>query len=251
MIEECYMLRWLSLFRYCVAGYLILSVFVAYGFSQERQVFFREDFKTLEKWRPLTFPKISAHTTYGIESKDGESFLKAESNASASALIYKEEFNVYEYPKVRWRWKVDSVYRSGDPEKKSGDDYPIRIYVVFKYDPDKAGGLEKVKYGLAKKLYGEYPPHSTLSYVWASREDQKAIVTSPYTHRARLITLEKGDKKKGLWQDEEISIVEDYRKAFGADPPPIASLGIMNDSDNTGENSISYVDFIEVFKNGK
>lgn len=245
------MLRWLSAYRYCIAACLMFLVFVVNGFSQERQVFFREDFKNLEKWRPLNFPKISAHTKYSIEAKDGERFLKAESNASASALIYKEEFNVYEYPKARWRWRVDSIYLTGDQEKKSGDDYPIRIYVVFKYDPDQAGGLEKVKYGLAKKIYGEYPPHSTLNYIWASRDDQKTIITSPYTERAKLITLEKGGKKTGTWQDEEISIVEDYRKAFGSDPPPIASLGIMNDSDNTGEKSISYVDFIEVFKNGK
>jgi hypothetical protein len=31
-------------------------------------------------------------------------------------------------------------------------------------------------------------------------------------------------------------------------PPPIASLAIMNDSDNTGEKSVSYVDFMEVSK---
>lgn len=245
------MLRWLSIFRYCVAVCLLLLAFVAHGVSQERQVFFREDFKNLEKWRPLDFPKIPTHTIYSVESKDGESYLKAESNVSASALIFKEEFNVYEYPKVKWRWKVDNVYRTGDPEKKSGDDYPVRIYIVFKYDPEKAGGLEKVKYGLAKKIYGEYPPHSTLSYVWTSREDQKTVITSPYTDRAKLIALEKGNKKTGLWQDEEIDIVEDYRKVFGSDPPSMAGLGIMNDSDNTGEKSTSYVDFIEVFKNGR
>lgn len=237
--------------RYCVALCGIYLILAANGIAGERQVLFREDFKTLERWRPLYFPKITAHTTYGIESKDGESFLKTESSASASALIYSEEFNVYEYPKVKWRWKVDSVYRTGDPEKKSGDDYPIRIYVIFKYDPDKAGGLEKVKYGLMKKMYGEYPPHSTLSYIWASHEDQKMIITSPYTDRAKLIALEKGGKKVGLWQDEEVSIIEDYRKAFGSDPPSLASLGIMNDSDNTGEKSLSYVDFIEVFRNSK
>jgi hypothetical protein len=48
--------------------------------------------------------------------------------------------------------------------------------------------------------------------------------------------------------EEEANILEDYTKAFGAAPPAIASIAIMNDSDNTGESSVSYVDYIEVYK---
>ena len=47
---------------------------------------------------------------------------------------------------------------------------------------------------------------------------------------------------------EEADVIEDYKKAFGVSPPAVASIAIMNDSDNTGESSVSYIDFIEVFK---
>jgi hypothetical protein len=216
--------------------------------SQSTGTLFREDFDTLENWRPLYFPKISRHSTYTTEANGSESFLKAESKASASALVYKQEFNVYDYPGVRWRWKVSNVYVDADPEKKSGDDYPVRVYIMFKYDPKTANTIDKVKHGIARSLYGEYPPHSTLSYIWANRTEQKAIITSPYTDKARLIALEKGNGKAGMWQDEEINILQDYKRAFGADPPSLASIAIMNDSDNTGQQSVSYIDFIEVFK---
>jgi hypothetical protein len=233
-----------------VAVICLLSV-ISPAYPQDTRVLFREDFNTLENWRPLYFPKIPRHSTYTVETNGSESFLKAESNTSASALIFKQEFNIYDYPKVRWRWKISNVYHDADPEKKSGDDYPIRVHIMFKYDPRTANTIDKVKYGIVRGLYGEYPPRSTLNYVWANGMEQKAIITSPYTDKAKLIALEKGKRKVGMWQDEEANIIQDYRGAFGADPPSIASIAIMNDSDNTGQQSVSYIDFIEVFKGDK
>jgi hypothetical protein len=122
--------------------------------SQSDNTLLREDFNNLDNWRPLYFPKISHHSTYAVERHGGESFLKAESAASASAIVYKQEFNVYEYSTIQWRWKISNVCLNADFETKSGDDCPIRIYVIFKYDTESAHGLDKVKYGFAKKLYG-------------------------------------------------------------------------------------------------
>ncbi|MBP1735437.1 MAG: hypothetical protein H6Q53_1724 [Deltaproteobacteria bacterium] len=234
---------------FITAAFLLLAVSSSY--SQDVGILFREDFNNLNNWRPLYFPKISRHSTYMVVNNGSESFLKAESNASASALVYKEDFNVYDYPQARWGWKVNSVYQNTAPEKKSGDDYPIRVYIIFKYDPDAAQALDKIKYGMAKKIYGEYPPHSTLTYVWANKEEQKTIITSPYTNKAKLITLKKGNGKTGMWQNEEVNVLQDYKKAFGTDPPAVANIAIMNDSDNTGQRSVSYIDFIEVFKGEK
>ena len=124
------------------------------------------------------------------------------------------------------------------------------IYIMFQYNPDEAGPLEGLQYSIAKRRYGEYPPHSTLNYVWANREGQKDAITSPYTDRVKLIALEKGSRKAGTWLTEEVNILSDYRKVFGKDPPEVASLAIMNDSDNTGQPSVSYVDFIEVYRYG-
>lgn len=229
----------------------VVFLLVPSSHAQNPTVVFREDFASLENWRPLYFPKIPKHTTYTIEANEGNSFLAAQSAGSASALVYKDHFNVYEHPRARWRWKISNIYNNAPPQKKSGDDYPIRVYVVFKHDPETAGLLDKVKYGVARKLYGEYPPHSTLNYVWANDDVQKTIITSPYTDKARLIALQKGGEKAGTWQDEEINILKDYRAAFGVDPPPTASLAIMSDSDNTGQSAVSYLDFIEVFKDGQ
>jgi hypothetical protein len=211
-------------------------------------VLLREEFHDLNQWRPVTFPKIKEHTQYTIEEQGRESVLRAESRGSASAIVHRQLFNVYDYPMLRWKWKVMNVYEKGNARTKEGDDYPLRIYVLFEYDPDKAGFYDAIKYGLAKIFYGEYPPHSALSYIWANRDDETGIITSAYASNAKMIVLQKGKKKVGRWILEERNILDDYRRAFGADPPAMATLGIMNDSDNTREASVSYVGFIEVYR---
>jgi hypothetical protein len=216
--------------------------------ADDHQVLFREDFDDLDSWKPLAFPKIKSRSTYTIEQTGSEHILRAESSASASAIVYKDSFSVSDFPRVKWRWKVKNVYVKGDVRSKEGDDYPIRVYVMFEYDPDKAGTMDRIKYGFAKSLYGEYPPHSSLSYIWSSKDDPEKFVVSPYTDKAVMVLLEKGPAKVGTWVDEEIDIMADYEKAFKAKPPARARIAVMNDSDNTGESSVSYLEYIEVFK---
>jgi hypothetical protein len=237
------------MYRYLFKHTLIfLCISAALVHAEGRTVLFREDFNDVNSWKPLYFPKIEKHSSYVIQSNDSGSYLKAESDASASAVVYKGEINMYQYPRMRWRWKVENVYRSGDAKRKSGDDYPLRIYVVFKYDPGKAGFMEKLKYDAAKLIYGEYPPHSSLNYIWANSEHEERIIINAYTEKSKMILLQKGESKVGRWVTQDVNILEDYQEAFGKKPPPIASIAVMNDSDNTGEKSISYLDYIEVYR---
>jgi hypothetical protein len=141
---------------------------------------------------------------------------------------------------------VSNIYQKGDEKKKSGDDYPLRIYVVFKYDSRKASVLEKAQYSAAKLIYGEYPPHSSINYIWANKTYPERIVPTPYTAKAQMILLQKGAGLAGQWVKEEVNALKDYREAFGSDPPAVAALAIMADADNTGEKALGFVDYIEV-----
>lgn len=216
--------------------------------ADDHAVLFREDFANLDSWKPFTFPKIKKHSMYTIDTEGEKHILKTESSASASAIVYRDVFDVYTHPRVKWRWKVHNVYAKGDVRSKEGDDYPVRVYIMFEYDPEKAGFVERITYGFAKSLYGEYPPHSSLSYIWSSKDDPGTFVISPYTDKAMMVLLEKGPAKVGTWVDEEIDILADYQKAFKTKPPARARIAIMNDSDNTGESAVSWLEYIEVFK---
>jgi len=44
------------------------------------------------------------------------------------------------------------------------------MYVMFTFDPKHASFWERREYEGLRLLFGECPPHSTLTYVWASRD---------------------------------------------------------------------------------
>lgn len=219
------------------------------GGSALQPVIFREDFDTLDRWKPLKFKNIANMCTYTLDpQEDKECYVKAVSSNSASGMVWQGEFDVYEHPMIRWRWKVSNVYIKGNALEKAGDDYPMRIYVMFRYDPRDPHVKKKFKYGLAKLLYGEYPPYASLNYIWANREHQQQFIPNPFAKETMMIPLQSGSERVGRWVEEERNILEDYREAFGEDPPAKAGLAFMNDSDNTGESSESWIDWIEIFK---
>jgi hypothetical protein len=219
---------------------LLLIIFAALSLNAE--VLLKENFDSLKNWEPLLFEKIKEHSSY--ETKD--SILIASSEASASGIKFKKSYDIYKYPKLTFKWKVNNIYKKGDATTKKGDDYPIRIYVMFKYNPKKASFFEQIKYDFAKSIYGEYPPHSSINYIWANKKQEKRIITSSYTSRAKMIVLDEGTKKVNSWQIHTVDVLEDYHKAFGETPPREVTLAIMSDSDNTKESSLSYIDYIEV-----
>ena len=231
---------------------VLLTFFIVTGAITalaESNVLFRINFDSLTDWEHLTFPKIKAHSKYSLVKEGNKSILKAESHASASAIVYRRTFNIYENPRLTWRWKVTELSNRGNPKVKAGDDYPIRVYVMFQYDPDSASLGEKLIYKATKAIYGKYPPHSTLNYVWTGANISERFIASPYTGKAYMVVLERGKEKAGLWVEESVNVLEDYRKAFGKEPPAMAGIAVMSDSDNTGAQAEAYLEFIEVGKN--
>jgi hypothetical protein len=199
----------------------------------------------LARWRHESFPKIERQSSYEIVQKDNQPALHARAEASASFLLFDQAWSIREHPLLHWSWLVENVYEKGDGTTKAGDDYPLRIYVLFEYDPGKASFGESVTYGAARLLYGQYPPHSSLSYVWESRGEPGRIIINPYSDRTRQIVLRSGESQLGMWLQESVDVLADYRRAFGTEPPDRVTLAIMSDADNTGESASGYVRFIE------
>jgi len=211
------------------------------------EVFLDEEFTSLNRWEPWAFSNIKRYSQYTLTSLDGVSCLKAVSNNSASALRLKEWFNVYDFPKLAWRFRVSNIYRKGDSSSKDGDDYPVRLYVMFRYDPENATLGERIQYELARAVNGEYPPHSSLNYIWASKDNAADIITSPFTSRAMMLPVARGRKQVGIWVEHRTNLVKDYQAAFGRNPPAMATIAVMSDADNTGESATAYIDSIRIF----
>ncbi len=201
-----------------------------------------------KNWEPMTFKKIEKHTTYAWSKKDKA--IHAKSAAAASGLIRRVDASANDRPVLRWRWKVSGVLKNGDAKKKSGDDYPARLYVTFKYDKKKAGFGMRTKYGLAKALYGEYPPHAGINYIWANKLPRGESINNAYTDRVRMVAVRSGSEDAGRWVSEERDILEDYRRLFGEEPPQLAGIAIMTDTDNTGEKAEAWFSEISLAPRG-
>jgi hypothetical protein len=200
-------------------------------------------------WKPLTFKKIERHTLYALVKDDGTVVVKAVSEASASGLRREIKINPKEYPIVQWRWKASNILKKGNVYRKDGDDYPARLYITFEYDAGKLSFSERLKYGAARLLYGEYPPLAAINYIWESRAPIGTMVPNPYIDRIKMIVVESGPDKLNQWVSEERNVSEDYKRAFGEEPPMISGVAIMTDTDNTGESATAYYGDI-FFKKG-
>lgn len=188
-----------------------------------------------KNWKLLTFKKIKRHTHY--EWSEQKHTIHALSSAAASGLIYHLDQNTEKLPILRWRWRVAHSIAKGNERTQSGDDYTARIYVTFRYDPTKVGTGTRIKYGLAKKLYGEYPPHAGINYIWANRLPKGESTPNAYTDRVMMVAARSGDGEAETWIAEERNILEDYRSLFKEEPPPLAGIAIMTDTDNTGSQA--------------
>jgi hypothetical protein len=190
-------------------------------------------------WEPLTFSKISRHTRYALVRESDSLVLRAESSASASGLVRTIDVDPKTHPRIRWRWKVENVLEGGDVTRKEGDDYPARLYLLFEPDPSSLGFRRRLLYQAARLVYGALPTQS-LTYIWASHARRGEVYANPYVDQVKMIVLQSGTERVGEWIEEERSIVNDYRRAFEDDPPRIRGVGIMTDTDNTGEAAVAY-----------
>ena len=201
------------------------------------------------QWVPLTFRNIETLTRYSLVSDAGGTVLKADSSKSASGLIRRfdeRKIELKDYPILKWRWKISNLIKGADITAKEGDDYPARVYVTFRYDPERAGAGMRMQYGLAKSLYGEYPPHAGINYVWDGRAPVGTMLPNAYTKRAMMFVVESGPKRVGEWVEMERNVYEDYKRAFKEEPPPVSGIAVMTDTDQTGESAMAWYGDIEL-----
>ena len=71
---------------------------------------------------------------------------------------------------------------------------------------------------------------------WLAMSKRMLLIVSPFL----AIVAESGGTRLGEWREEVRNVYEDYKRAFGEEPPVTRSVGIMTDTDNTGERTLAY-----------
>ena len=198
-------------------------------------------------WRSFAFSRIKKHTSYSLVEDNGNVVVKASSSRSASGLMRKLRIDPNKYPFISWRWKISKIYSKGDITQKKGDDYPARIYIIFENDVNQSTFFKKAKRRAYRLLYGESPPGGAINYIWASNAPEGTIASNIYATQSKMIVAQSGESKINTWVEEEKNVYQDYKKIFGNEPPMIAAVGIMTDTDDTEESAVSFYGDI-VFK---
>lgn len=191
-------------------------------------------------WKPFQFPKKHKPTVYTIHREGDGCVLKAESIESASAIYREIDVDIREYPFLKWRWKVENIIKGGIEGTKEGDDFAARVYVTFKYEPEKSTFFERVRIRLMEKMYRIKPPGNVINYVWANRIKKGEVFSSPFTGKVKVVAVESGDELAGRWTDEQRDLYGDYRRLFKDEPPKVTGVAVMTDSDNTKERATGW-----------
>ena len=191
-------------------------------------------------WEPWTLSRFKRPTEYRLISQNGKTVVRARASSSASGLVHKLDLDPAEYRQLQWRWKVDELIAGADNTQKHTEDAPVRLVISFAGDFDKLSFDDRLFFDQMKAFTGQQLPYATLMYIWENRAPKGSIIANPHTSRIKMVVAESGRDKLGAWQEEVRDVYADFTRAFWEKPGRITSIGIMTDTDNTGENVHAY-----------
>ena len=172
----------------------------------------------LAGWEAKSF---KGETKYSLSDDKGVRVLKADSHGAASGMFREIKVDLKQTPILNWSWKTGQVFNNIDEKTKTGDDYPVRIYVIF------SGGFF-------------FWNTRAISYVWSSNQPAGSAWRNAYTDSARMIAVESGKEKVGQWVSEKRNILADFRIQFGENVQFADAVAVMTDTDNSGQKAIGW-----------
>ncbi len=150
------------------------------------------------------------------------------SGAGRAAWFYRElSPELAESPgSLDWSWRVVDAPLAADLRAKETDDSPVRVYVVFGKPGlfNRAGRIIFYTFGNAEAVGYSQPSHAS--------------------DKMHVIRVDGADARR-VWRDHSVDPFADYRRIWHRDPPPITAIGVMQDTDQTGERAVAEVRRLE------
>ena len=191
-------------------------------------------------WRVWQISGLKRPTEYRLVNHEGRTVVFARSQGSASGLVFPVSIDLRAFPYLHWHWKVPALIPGADNTHRHTEDSPARIVVTFDGDKSRLPLEDRLFADQFKLFTGQEFPYAILMYIWENRAPVGTVIDNLHTSRIRMIVAESGANGLGEWRAVTRNLYEDYRRAFGEEPPPVRSVGIMTDSDNTGASAEAY-----------
>jgi hypothetical protein len=187
-------------------------------------------------WAPLVILRTKKPTHYELVQDGGKTVLHARAEASSSAMMHKMNADPNRYPWLSWRWKIEDLVEGADNTRRGTEDSPVRIVLGFDGDKETLSFADQVLFETAKVVTGHDFPYATLMYIWENRLPVGTVIRSPHSGRIRMMVVASGPEGVGQWRSFRRNIVADYEKAFGEKPGRLLGVGVLTDTDNTGDS---------------
>lgn len=189
------------------------------------------------QWQPLIIHKSKKPTRYRLVRQQGKTVLHAKAIAASSGLMQKVDIDVLEQPWLSWAWRVDSLIQSADNRERAFEDSPVRIVLAFSGDKDSLPFADQILFETARVMTGNEMPYATLMYIWENKAPVGTVIHSSRTGRVRMLVAASGEDGLGRWRNFSRDVAADYQHAFGEKPGKLVAIGVLTDTDNTGETT--------------
>lgn len=172
----------------------------------------------------------------------GQPAVMLHSRAALTFLEKRVNIDLRQFPVVSWRWKVENVLEGINEKAPAGDDHPIRIFFVFEPDASRQSLWFRLKRFLyLDRFHGHAMGGRITEYLWSSHLPAREILPDPGKPWQKLMVLEGGREKLGQWLSYRRNLYEDVKNLYGEEPRRLIFIGILNDTDSSGLEAVSYI----------
>ncbi|NQE49605.1 DUF3047 domain-containing protein [Herbaspirillum rubrisubalbicans] len=186
-------------------------------------------------WEPLVFTRKKIPTEYKLVDDHGRSVLHAYADRASSGLRHVVDIDINKKPWLSWSWKAAGLIPTADLTHRETDDSPVRIVLAFDGDHNKLSLMDSILFDTAKLLTGHELPYATLMYVWDGQAPVDSVIANGRTGRIQMLVAESGPTHVGQWRSYQRNVAEDYERIFGEKPGRLIGVGVLTDTDNTGQ----------------
>jgi hypothetical protein len=195
-------------------------------------------------WHFVGLPgQTKPKTRFAVVELDGRKALRVEADESYGNLVHPVRL-AGPSATLAWQWRVDTPIAAADLRTRQGDDTAVKVCVSFDMPLDQVPFVERQLHKVGQTKSDEPLPTASVCYVWDTNLPIGTELDNAFSRRVRYIVLESGPAKLKTWKSEKRNLIADFTKLFGAESPkvpPIVSVGIGADADNTHTRSLSYV----------
>lgn len=173
---------------------------------------------------------------------NGRSAVKLHSRGAVTFLEKVVGIDIKEFQVVTWRWKAENILEGVDERKHGGDDHPIRIFFALEPDPSRQPFWLRLKrFIYLDRLHGHPVGGRFTEYLWSSNLKAGEIINDPDKPTQKLIVAEGGSSNLGKWISYKRNLYEDFKGLYREEPRRLIFIGILNDTDQTGQEAVSYI----------